>query len=181
MARRVVFAEVVNRLDKAAADEFSPAALYSSPLLRARATADAVAGVTGLEVVCDPGLAEYAIGELEGESYEDLYRKHGFFERIARDPDFAPPGGESLRQVVSRVVDAFERIAAAHPGGQAVVVGHGAAMGLALARLLGDDGAAFQKYHKANCGLSELLLAPEPRLLRFNETAHLPERGRAVG
>ena len=55
-----------------------------------------------------------------------------------------------------------------------VVVGHGAAMGLGIAHVLGDTGAEFQKYHKANGALSELVLAPEARLLRFNETDHLP-------
>lgn len=156
-----------------ASERHAPEALYSSPLQRTRKTAEAIAHATGLELVTDPGLAEWAIGELEGESYMDLYRRHRFFERI-EDPDFAPPGGESLNQVVRRVVDAFERIASAH-GGEVVVVGHGAAMGLALARVLGDTGAEFQKYHKANCALSELALAPQPRLLRFNETDHLPE------
>ncbi len=173
-------AEAVARL--LATDRFSPAAVYSSPLQRTRETAAAIARTTGLEPVTDPGLAEYAIGELEGVSYMDLYREHRFFERIREDPDFAPPAGESRNQVVARVVDALERIAEAHAGDEVVVVGHGAALGLAIAHLLGDSDAEFQKYHKANCALSELVLAPEPRLLRFNETAHLPRhRGDVAG
>ena len=173
-------AEAVARL--LATDRFAPAAVYSSPLQRTRETAAAIARATGLEPVTDPGLAEYAIGELEGVSYEDLYREHRFFERIREDPDFAPPGGESRNQVVARVVGALRRIARAHGGDEVVVVGHGAALGLAISHLLGDSDAEFQKYHKANCALSELVLAPEPRLLRFNETAHLPsDRGDATG
>lgn len=170
--RGVAEASAVARL--LAAAPYAPAALYSSPLQRTRATAEAIAAATGLDLVTDAGLAEYAIGELEGESYMDLFRRHRFFERIQEDPDFAPAGGESRSQVVARVVAALERIAGAHAGEQVVVVGHGAALGLGLAHLLGDLGAEFNKYHKANCALSELVLVPEPRLLRFNETAHLP-------
>jgi broad specificity phosphatase PhoE len=165
-------AESVARL--LATDRFEPAALYSSPLQRTRTTAEAIGRATGLDVVTDSGLAEYSIGELEGESYMDLYQHHRFFDRIGEDPDFAPPGGESRSQVVVRVVAALERIASTHASSQVVVVGHGAALGLGLAHLLGDADSAFQKYHKANCALSELVLTPEPRLIRFNETGHLP-------
>ena len=170
--RGVEEAESVARL--LATDRFSPAALYASPLKRARSTAEPIARLTGLDVIADPGLAEYAIGELEGESYMDLFREHRFFDRIREDPDYAPRGGESSNQVATRIVASWERIASAHPGREVVVVGHGAAMGLGIARLLGDAGAEFQKYHEANCALSELELSPEPKLLRFNETAHLP-------
>jgi broad specificity phosphatase PhoE len=164
-------AESVARL---VSDSFAPEALYSSPLERTRTTAAAIARTTGLQVVPDAGLAEYAIGELEGESYVKLFQEHRFFDRIREDRDFAPPGGESLNQVVARVVGAFERIARAHPGRQVVVVGHGAAMGLGIAHVLGDAEAGFQKYHKANCALSELLFGDAPELVRFNETDHLP-------
>ena len=165
-------AESVARL--LVSDRFAPEALYSSPLERTRKTAAAIARATGLDVVPDAGLAEYSIGELEGESYAKLFQEHRFFDRIREDPDFAPPGGESPNQVVARVVGAFERIASAHPGRQVVVVGHGAAMGLAIAHLLGDAQAEFQKYHKANCALSELVFGDAPELVRFNETDHLP-------
>ena len=48
-------------------------------------------------------------------------------------------------------------------------------MGLALAQLLQDDPMAWQKYQVGNCSVSELVLEPEPRLLRFDETDHLDD------
>ncbi|MFI5316790.1 MAG: histidine phosphatase family protein [Myxococcota bacterium] len=150
-----------------------PAALYTSPLLRTRETAARIAAELGVDARLEPGLAEYGIGELEGESYADLVRVHRFFERIAGDAEFAPPGGESPRQVVARVCGALARIARAHRGAEIVVVSHGAALGLALGSLLHGDANQWQRYHLANCAVSELVLEPEPRLVSWNRTEHL--------
>lgn len=150
-----------------------PVALYTSPLLRARETARPIARELGLEARVEPGLAEYGIGELEGESYLALAQEHRFFERIAADPDFAPPRGESPRQVVARVSAALGAIADAHRGAQVIVVSHGAALGLALGALLERDANQWQRFHLANCALSELVLEPVPRLLAWNATGHL--------
>lgn len=156
-----------------AAREPRPLALYTSPLARTRATAAAIAARLGLEARIEPGLAEYGIGELEGQSYADLFQVHRFFERITADAEFAPPGGESPRQVIARVSDALARIARAHRGEQVVVVSHGAALGLALGALIDGDWNQWQRYHLSNCALSELVLEPAPRLLSWNKTEHL--------
>lgn len=150
-----------------------PVALYTSPLSRTRATAARIGEHLGLDPRIEPGLAEYGIGELEGESYADLARVHRFFERIASDPGFAPPGGESPRQLIARVGDALRRIALAHRGEQVVVVSHGAALGFTLGSLLDGDTNQWQRYHLANCAVSELVLEPAPRLLSWNRTEHL--------
>ena len=150
-----------------------PSALYTSPLARTRATAARIAEGLGLEARLEPGLAEYGIGELEGESYADLARVHRFFERIAGDAEFAPPGGESPRQVIARVSDALRRIARAHRGSQVVVVSHGAALGFALGALIDGDANQWERYHLANCAVSELVLEPTARLLSWNRTEHL--------
>ncbi|HTO05535.1 MAG TPA: histidine phosphatase family protein [Myxococcota bacterium] len=150
-----------------------PVALYVSPLRRTRATAAPIAARLGLELRLEPGLREYGIGELEGVSYDDLMREHRFFERIAQDPGFAPPGGESPREVIARVRDALERIARAHRGEQAIVVSHGAALGFTLGTLIDRDSTQWHRYHLANCAVSELVLEPEPRLLSWNSTDHL--------
>jgi len=148
-------------------------ALYTSPLLRTRQTAAAIGSRLGLESIVEPGLAEYGIGELEGISYEDLLHVHGFFTRINADHDFAPPGGESPRQVMTRVTESLARIASAHRGEEVVIVSHGAALGIALGAIIEGDLMRWQHYHLANCGLSELVLEPEPRLLAWNQTDHL--------
>ena len=150
-----------------------PIALYTSPLQRTRATAAAIAERLGLEARVEPGLREYGIGELEGVSYDALLREHKFFEKIALDGDHAPPGGESPRQVIARVSEALSRIAASHPGEEVIVVSHGAALGFTLGTLIDRDTTQWHRYHLSNCGLSELVLEPEPRILSWNRTDHL--------
>ena len=147
--------------------------LYTSPLIRAHRTAEAIGAALGLEPKLEDDLCEYSIGELEGVSYEALFKEHRFFERIREDPDFAPPGGESPKRVTERVTDALRRIAAHHRGERVIVVGHGAALALALGDLLSDLGR-WQRYQKSNCSLSELEIEPSPRLLSFDVTDHLP-------
>ncbi|MEX2209032.1 MAG: histidine phosphatase family protein [Myxococcota bacterium] len=148
-------------------------ALYTSPLLRTRQTAAEIAESLGLEPIVEASLAEYGIGELEGVSYQALLEEHRFFTRIAENRDYAPPGGESPNAVMARVTAALGRIARAHRGDEVVVVSHGAALGLALGQLIDRDPMRWQRYHLANCGLSELVLEPEPKLLAWNQTDHL--------
>jgi len=148
-------------------------ALYTSPLLRTRQTAAAIGAELGLEPVAVPGLAEYGIGELEGTSYDVLMNELDFFKRISSDLHFAPPGGETPHQVMTRTTAALSEIARAHRGEEVVVVSHGAALGIAVGMLVEGDPMLWQRYHLANCGLGELVLEPAPRLLTWNRTEHL--------
>jgi probable phosphoglycerate mutase len=149
------------------------AALYTSPLVRARDTAAAIATQVGLAPQVEPGLREYGIGALEGISYDDLARRHRFFARIAEDPDFAPDGGESPRAVVTRMRETLARLALAHRGEEIVLVSHGAALGMVLGELIENDLGRWPSYQCPNCAVSELVLEPAPRLLSWGKTEHL--------
>jgi probable phosphoglycerate mutase len=147
-------------------------ALYSSPLQRARDTAGAISAALGLVPVIDQGLAEYDLGSWEGLSYTDLHQQHRLWDRMKEDPDFAPHGGESPRQVTQRFTDSLRRIAAAHPGQRAIVVAHGGALSMGLAALIDGDYTQWKRVMQ-NCAVSELVLEPEPALLCFNLVEHL--------
>ncbi len=148
------------------------AALYASDLQRARDTARAIERSLGLPLVLDPSLREYHLGRWEGQRYADLHEQHQLWHHMKRDPDYAPHGGESPRQVTDRFTSALRRIAAAHPGERVVVVAHGGALALALGSLL-DGGYGQWRRVMANCAVSELVIEPEPDLLSFNVTEHL--------
>ena len=101
------------------------AALWASPLLRAAQTAEVVSEVIGLPVVLDDRLREIDVGDWAGRSYaEVLLEQPGELERwAAGDLAFRFPGGESLSEQRTRVVEALEEIrAGAVP---ALVVCHG--------------------------------------------------------
>jgi len=146
--------------------------IYSSPLQRARHTADAIAHGLDLEVQEDSGLTEYDLGRWEGKTYQDLYTNYKLWEHMKNDPHYAPHGGESPVQVVTRYVDALRAIAARHPGEGVIVVGHGGALSMALAELVEGAYTAWGRVMD-NCAVSELRLEPQPMLERFNFTDHL--------
>jgi len=154
------------------ADNERPAAVYASPLERAHHTARAIGEALSLSPSLEPGLAEWGIGELEGVSYDALMSEHDFFSQI-RDPDYAPRGGESVRRVSERVLGAWERLREQHVGAPIVLVGHGAATAIGLAALIDGSPLEWQRYHVANCSVSELRFDPTPQLVSFNFTEHL--------
>ena len=84
-------------------------AIYSSPLRRARDTAECVAGIVGAPVIVVQGIAERGFGELEGKPRRLLVR------------GATPPGGESLAAFTQRVLEAFASITG---GNRPLIVAH---------------------------------------------------------
>jgi broad specificity phosphatase PhoE len=147
-------------------------ALYSSHLKRAHDTAKAVGSTLGLPVRVDRDLREYDLGSWEGESYTDLIEKHRLWHHMRTDPDFAPHGGESPRQVTDRFAGALRRIADTHPGERVAVVAHGGALCMAIAQIVDGDYTRWRRVMD-NCAVTELALDPQPELLQFNLNTHL--------
>jgi broad specificity phosphatase PhoE len=104
-------------------------AVWSSDLRRARETAELVAAAHGLPVRAEPGLREQAHGEFEGQPTSGLAPL-----LAAADPEWAPPGGESARQLHARVATLLDRLPAA---GELVLVTHGETIRAFLAVLAG--------------------------------------------
>jgi broad specificity phosphatase PhoE len=150
-------------------------AIYSSPLQRCVSTAESVAKRLKIQVEIREELTEYAIGDWEGMSFRDLTERHDFISQATADPSFTPPGGESLSEVAQRIVSAVNDIHNDHSADtkNVLVVGHGAAMAVALAALIDEDPADWTNYQLANCSLTELVLSSAPYVNFFNSTAHL--------
>jgi broad specificity phosphatase PhoE len=113
----------------------SPAQIWSSDLVRASATAGALAELTGLEVRQEKDLRERHGGAWEGLTTDEIRQRY---------PDdlaaWQPPGGETSEYVAERTAAALTRIAdQSEPGSLVVVVGHGASLTWGMSRLLGLD------------------------------------------
>jgi len=102
-------------------------AVYSSDLARARETAQAVAGKTGLELSTDSGLRERGFGVFEGLTFAEIEQRYPDDARRwrQRDPHFGPGGGETLAAFFKRVVASVVALAARHRGQHIAVVAHG--------------------------------------------------------
>lgn len=134
------------------------AAIYSSPLLRARQTADAVAERRGLPVVQVEAFSEADVGRWEGRTWEDVRdREPEDFLRFQDDPARWPyAGGESMTDVAERAVPALRRIAFEHAGSVVLVVAHNVVNRALLATALGLPLAQARKLPQHNGGLSVL-------------------------
>jgi probable phosphoglycerate mutase len=161
----------------AAADE-----IWSSPLRRAHATAEAIGAAIGKPVQVADDLRELHAGIFQGHLWDDLAVR--FPTEIARwqsgDVDYQIPEGESRRQLAQRGREALEALAG-RPAQRLIVVAHGGILTAALGLLVGRDHpllaeASERPFTKlpalANCSISELTW-PGPELVRFNETNHL--------
>ena len=94
---------------RALADE-SIAAIYSSDLLRAYATAEAVARTSGAPLRAERDLRERGFGEFQGRTFKDIEASHPEAAQLwrTRDPGFVPPGGgESLLMLRERIAAAL--------------------------------------------------------------------------
>jgi len=103
-------AQALELAQRAAARDF--AALWCSPLLRARETADVVARVTGLDPREDARLAETDAGDWTDRSFAEVRSESpdAFAAFLAGDAVFAFPGGESLAHQQERVGAALAEI-----------------------------------------------------------------------
>ena len=154
--------------------------VYVSPFERARDTAAIALAGLGLPLTVVDDLRELSLGEWEGCTVEEIRTRPGDpYARWVRDPvQCPPPGGEPLADVQARVVQAVERIAAAHPNGDDVlIVSHGGVISALLAHWLGLPLSSIWRIAVANCSLSEI--AP-PRVVSVNETGHLRDIDVAV-
>jgi probable phosphoglycerate mutase len=111
------------------------AAVWTSDLSRARATAEVIADAVGAEsVLTDVRLRENHVGPWEGLTQSEV--EHGWpgFLAARRRPD----GFEAFEVAAARMVDAFRHIASRHPGSCVVVVSHGGVI-RAVRRILGAE------------------------------------------
>ena len=101
------------------------AAVVSSPLQRARATATAAADALGLPVRVDDDLIETDFGEWEGLTFLEAAQRHpDVHGRWLRDTGLRPPGGESFDDVAARVHRVRDRIVADYGPSTVLVVSH---------------------------------------------------------
>ena len=151
-------------------------AIYSSPLERARDTAQAIARHHRLEVHLEPDLREFDLGELEGTRIEDLDKSYRELLLITREGETLPrvPGGESLSEVQHRAWNAVQRIVSRHSEGAIVIVSHYFALLTILCRGLNLPLLEMGRLRLDAASISILAFDGQfPRLLLLNDTCHI--------
>ncbi len=113
------------------------AALFSSPLERARQTAAPVALALGLPVQLDDDLNELDFGAWSGRRFDELHGDPLWTQWNSERLSCRPPGGESFQEAQARVVGWLTRIAAAFSGRAVAAFSHADLIKAALAHALG--------------------------------------------
>lgn len=148
------------------------AAVYSSPLRRARQTATAIAAVSGCEVEIDDRLIELDYGDWDGRPLGEIPASE--WAEWRADPSFSPPGGESLVAVTGRV-DSFCRERFAEQGGDVIAVSHVSPIKAAVCWALGVDERASWQMQLGLATITDIGVRPNGGgyLASFNDGAHL--------
>jgi broad specificity phosphatase PhoE len=153
------------------------AAVLSSPLLRARQTAAAVAEATGAPLVVRPGLIETDFGAWEGLT---------FAEARDRDPelhaawlgseDVAPPGGESFAAVGRRIEAEQAAVVEEFAGSTVVLVSHVTPIKMLLRHALQGGPGILYRLHLDLAALSIVDFYPDggASVRLVNDTSHYP-------
>jgi 2,3-bisphosphoglycerate-dependent phosphoglycerate mutase len=152
------------------------AALYSSDLLRARQTAEAAAHLAHLPLHAEPGLRERHYGIFQGLTYAEAEARHpaDYVRHQARDPRFAPAGGESLLDFSARLAAAFDAIVRRHPGAAVAIFTHGGVLDIACRQASGRPLDAPRDFAIPNCGINWIEVADGCwTLLSWAERGHL--------
>ncbi len=175
----------LNDKGRAQAQKLAPAVppvdvFYTSPLERAKATAEVVAGYQGRPLVVEPRVKEIGFGAWENCTRAEIEASDP--EAIARlvgGEDIVRGGtGETFASVQERMTQAVDAIAAAHRGGTAAIVSHGGATRAYLTKLLGIEFPERNRIHTMrNTAFAQIAFGPRgPALAEWNSGPHL-DRG----
>ena len=143
------------------------AAIYTSPLLRTRETAEILAQATRLPIAEDSRLREVEIAGVGPVAMHDLAEI-----AIANGGWSHLPGTESSQDVRARLREALDAIVVRHPGKRVAVISHAGAINAYIASLLGLSSDFF--FPAGNTSLSIVRARDSLRLLvTVNDIAHL--------
>ncbi len=149
-------------------------AIVSSPLQRALATAQAVAG--DRPIVLEPRLRERHHGDLQGLTRADMARLHPALHAalVAHRPDYLPPGGEDIETFAGRVQAALDDLHRAHAGRTVLAVAHGGVLDAAYRLATGQDWRSPRRRTLPNAAINWLVADAQGwRVEAFGQSAHL--------
>jgi len=151
-------------------------AVYSSPLRRAVETAEAVALPHKITVQIEEGFIDFDYGRWQGLQHDDVRRRYPKLYRdwIERPHTVRMDGGESLRMVRRRAMNALMQVTERHPDETVVVVSHRVVNKVMLCAVLGLDNSHFWRIRQDTCALNVLEWSQGRWVVRLlNDTCHL--------
>ncbi|MEO1224006.1 MAG: histidine phosphatase family protein [Pseudomonadota bacterium] len=160
------------------ARDWSPRAIYTSPMGRCRATATHIAEACGTETIVSEGLNDLDYGAWQGHSHDEIRERFPdqFSAWFATPQLVRFPDGESLQDLIARTADMLRLVVERHPdqGDTVVLVGHDSVNRALLLQLLDMPIATYWRITQTPCTINEIdIKGDRVRALRINETGHL--------
>jgi ribonuclease H / adenosylcobalamin/alpha-ribazole phosphatase len=150
------------------------AAIYASPLQRTRETAEILADRLGLPIAFRDDLLELDFGEWTGATFDSI-RAHPKWHAWNTQRSLARiPGGETMRAVQHRSVDAMAELTERHPDQVLVLCTHGDVIRAMLVFALGMPLDFYNRIEVAQGSLSTIQIEPDRiRVIRISERPQL--------
>ncbi len=163
--------------------ELGVEAVVTSDLLRARQTAELIAGAD-VPLLLEARLREAGFGAFEGLSVEEMLDRYPEEYAAWRSDPLAsrPPGGETIEELRHRaMVGLADAIAGLTEDRRVAVVTHGGTVRALVCGMLGLPLFGYSRLRVDNCSISRILLSDRgPMLTGFNDTWHLRRKETGV-
>ena len=118
----------IEQAEKAAKflEHMNISAIYSSPIERARHTAEIVGKHNSLDVTIDDRLIELDMGKFTGVPYDEIFNSHGnvFMKFYNGELEIAHNGVETFSEVKKRILGIVDHVIENHPDQNVVLVTH---------------------------------------------------------
>ncbi|MEN1680386.1 MAG: histidine phosphatase family protein [Planctomycetota bacterium] len=150
--------------------------VLSSPMIRARQTAEAIAALHGLPVAVDENLIEVNVGRWEDKTWADIQEHDAAAYAAFREDPFQSgyPEGESLGDVVRRVSAVLTPVMERNLGREVVVVAHSVVNRSYLGSVLGLPPAVGYNVMQLNCAINIVRYnRGKTKVLTLNAVGHL--------
>lgn len=155
-------------------------AVYTSPLARARETAELAFDGQRIDVVPEDGLIDFSYGDWTGLEETDVEKRwpEEYEAWITRPETLRVPGGNTLEEVYRKSFDAMEEIAEKHDGQAVAVVAHRVVNKLLVLGALGLELSRFGFIRQDNCCTNEFHRTQDGYVIvSLNDTSHLRREG----
>lgn len=146
------------------------ASVQTSPLERARETADPIGEQAGCAVEVNDGIVEIAFGDWTGRSFEALNGDPHWASWNSARSVSRPPAGETMLEAQARVIAAMETLRHAYRDRSVVLVSHGDVIKAALLYHLGLPIDAYGRFDIDPASVSTVAVGDwGAKLIRMNE------------
>ena len=146
------------------------AAIHTSPLERARETAEPIGKRLDLVPEISEAINEIDVGDWAGRDFASLQGDARWASWNNARNVMRPPGGETMLEVQARVVGLMEWVRGAHPDQAVVLVSHGDVIKAALLYCLGMPIDGYRLFDISPASISTLVIGDwGAKVLSLNE------------